>query len=65
MVQIRDKTIINLLTITTMKNTENKIEVTEALNQNELASIDGGGLYDSTIKLIQQQLDNVSRWYNS
>jgi hypothetical protein len=48
-----------------MKNIENKIENTEALNQNELASIDGGGLYDSTIKLIQQQLDNVSRWYNS
>jgi bacteriocin-like protein len=48
-----------------MKNTVSKIENTEELNQNELALIDGGGFWDSTIKLVNEQLDNVSRWCNS
>jgi hypothetical protein len=49
-----------------MKNTENEIESIGALNQNELLSIDGGNnLLDSIIKIAKEQLDNVSRWYNS
>ncbi len=47
-----------------MKNKENKIENTEVLNQNELASIDGGGFWESLEALrgtVQRMLDKLGQ----